>query len=322
MQTDIVPMNLGDIFDRLFKLIGKTAFRNLMIAIIILIPASIIMVYGVNDFFSVIVQNIRNEKLNNDVHFSYIFTVLKSLTIFFVAYTIFMLAYLTATVGITIISCAEMTGQQLSWNEALSRTFSIRLLWIFVQTILEYLVLGCLFIIPFIFIGIGVGTASIFITLLGVMLCLVTAILAIHLWVRWAFALPAIAWENSGVIQSFGRSSFLVKDFWWRTFGIILLINIIAQFAISIVTTPIQFVAFWGFFSKYFTMISSISERAMDSLQILELFESFGTGLGIIIFVSYVLILLVIPLITVVMYFDLRARKNEFVQPSRLAEPR
>ncbi|UCE04660.1 MAG: hypothetical protein JSW07_13660 [bacterium] len=62
-------------------------------------------------------------------------------------------------------------------------------------------------------------------------------------------------------------------------------------------------------------MIGSIAEGASDSIEFLELFDSLGTGLGIVTFISYVLVLLVIPLITVGMYFDLRARKNDFVEP-------
>lgn len=312
MQTTIDPMNLGDIFDRLFRLIGKTALRNLIIASIILIPAAIIFTYGMNDFFSVISQNIREAEFNNRFANEYFFSLFKGLTFFSITYAVFMLAYLAAMVGVTIVGCAEMSNQQLSWNEALSQAFSIRLLRIYGQTILEYLALGCLFIIPIFVIAVAASEKSIGVTLFGVMLCLVATVFVTYLWVRWAFALPAIAWEDAGVIQSFGRSSFLVKGFWWRTFGIILLLNIIAQFAISIVTTPIQFVALWGFFSRYFSMIGSISKGAVDSFEILELFNSLGIGMGIVIFISYLLMLLVLPLITVVMYFDLRARKNEF----------
>jgi len=320
MQTTIVPMSLGDIFDRLFKLIGKTALRNLMIAMIILLPASIIFAYGMNEFFSMISQIIRVKELNEVVPDEYFFSLSKGLTVYFTTIVIFMLAYLTATVGITIVGCAEMSDQQISWSKALGRTFSIRLLRIYGQRILEYLALACLFIIPVIFIGIGAGAESLGVTFFGILMCLVTGILAVYLWVRWAFALPAIAWEDAGVIQSFGRSSFLVNRFWWRTFGILLLLNIIVQFAISIITAPIQLVALWGFISKYFTMIGSIADGASDSLELLELFDSLGTGLGIVTFVSYVLLLLVLPLISVVMYFDLRARKNEFVEPAELAE--
>ena len=269
MQTTIVPMNLGDIFDRLFKLIGKTALRNLIIASIILIPATIIFTFGMNDFFSLISQSVRETQFNHHFSDGYIFSLFKGLTFFAVTYVLFMLAFLAAMVGITIIGCAEMSNQPIGWSEALSRTFSVRLLRVYGQAILEYFVLGCLFIAPLLLIFAGAAERSIGVTLLGVMLCLAATVLATYLWVRWAFALPVLAWEDASIIQSFGRSSFLVKDYWWRTFGVILLLNIIAQFAISIVTTPIQFVALWGFFSKYFTMIGSISKGAMDSFEIL-----------------------------------------------------
>jgi hypothetical protein len=320
MQTTIAPMSLGDMFDRLFKLIGKTAVRNLIIAVIILVPASIFFAYGMNDFFSFIAKAVKAEELNHEFPREYFVTMFRGMTFFFAAYTIFILAYLAATVGVTIVGCAEMSNQQLSWSDALSQTFSIRLLRVYGQQILEYLMLGCMFFIPVIFLGIGAGAESIGIILLGVMLVLIAGVFAVYLFIRWAFALPAIAWEDSGVIQSFGRSSFLVKGFWWRTFGIILLLTIIAQFAISIITTPIEFIALWGFFSKYFSMIGSIAEGTVDSYEILDLFDSIGGGLGIVIFVSYVLMLLITPLITVVIYFDLRARKNEFVQPTELVE--
>jgi len=318
MQNSITPMSLGDMFDRLFRLMGKTALRNLMIAIIILLPASVIMVYGMNEFFAMITQIVRAEELNEIVPHEFIFSMFQGLTVYFGTIIIFMLAYLAATLGVTIVSCAEMTRQQVSWNEALSQIFSIRLLRAYGQAILESLALGCLFIIPVFFIGIGAGTESVGTVLFGVLLIIAAAVCAIFLWVRWAFALPAIAWEDAGVIQSFGRSSFLVKDFWWRTFGILLLLNIIAQFAVSIITTPIQLIALWGFFSKYFVMISSLAEGSVDSFEVLGLFDSLGTGMGIVMFVSYVLLLLITPLISVVMYFDLRARKNEFTESTAI----
>ncbi len=320
MPINIVPMSLGDIFDRLFKLIGKTAVRNLIIVVIILIPASIIFTYGMNDFFSAISVMIRNQELNQEFTPEVYLPMIKQLTTFSITYLAFILAYLAATISVTIVGCAEMSNQPLSWNEAFSRTFGLRLLRAIGQQFLQYLALGALFLIPSVFIGIGAGAKSIGITLLGIMILLIAGVFAIYLFICWTFTVVAIAWENSGVFQSFGRSSFLVKGFWWRTFGILLLLTIIAQFAVSIVTAPVQLFALWGFFSKYFSLISSLSEGASKSFEVLELFDSIGIGLGIVTFVSYALLLLITPLIPVIMYFDLRARKNEFVQPTDVTE--
>lgn len=319
MQTTIVPMNLSDIFDRWIKLIGKTAIRNLIIAAIILIPASIIFAYGMNDFFSVIAEMVRSIELNPDLSPD-VFMILKDLTAFSITYVIFIIAFLAATIAVTIIGCAEMSHQPLSWSEALGRAFGLRLLRALGQQILLYLALGALFFIPTIFIGLGAGVGSTTIKLLAVVALLSSVAFGIYLLIRWVFALVAIAWEHSGVIQSFGRSAFLVRGFWWRTLGILLLLTIITQFAVSIVVTPVQIFSLWGFFSKYFSMMASLAEGAAKSIDVQELFDSIGMGLGIITFVSYTLLLLIMPLIPVIMYFDLRARKKEFIQSTDFAQ--
>ncbi len=320
MQPTFVPMSLGDMFDRLFKLIGKTAVRNIIIAVIILIPASIIFTVGMNDFFSLITKMIRTEELTQDFTLEVFLPMIKQLTTFSVGYLVFILAYLAATIGVTIVGCAEMSNQPLSWNDALSKTFSRRFGRVVGQQILQYLALGALFFIPIIFIGIGAGSESIGIMLLGIMILLIAGAFAVYLFIRWTFTVVAIAWEESSIFQSFGRSSFLVKGFWWRTFGILLLLTLIAQFAISIITAPVQLFAMWGFITKYFSLINSLAEGATESIEFLELFDSLGIGLGIVTFVSYALLLLITPLIPVIMYFDLRARKNEFVQSTDVAE--
>jgi hypothetical protein len=50
----------------------------------------------------------------------------------------------------------------------------------------------------------------------------------INLIVKWAFIFHAIVIEGKGPSEAFTRSSSLVRDYWWRTFGILLLIGIIS----------------------------------------------------------------------------------------------
>ena len=315
MNTSIVPMKLGDIFDKIFRLIPKTALRNLIIAIIVLLPAAIFFTYGMDFFFSTISQFSLTEETAEATNNEAVFNIFKAVSVYLFSFFFFIISFVAATLGIIIVGCSEMTEQPLSWREAMVRTFSVRLLRVYGQIFLEYLAIGCLFIFPFIFIAAGVGADSVGITLTGVFLLLVVFIFAIYLWVRWAFALPAIAWEDAGIMQSFSRSCLLVNGFWWRTFGILILLNLIAQFAVSMITTPISLIAFWDFFLHYFEMINSIASGAPNSQMPLELFDSFGISFGIVTFISYVLMLLVTPHITTIMYFDLRARNDEFVQP-------
>lgn len=60
--------------------------------------------------------------------------------------------------------------------------------------------------------------------MLGFVLFVVPAIL---LYVRWAVATPALVAEDTGVIEAFGRSSFLTKGARWRIFGLQLLLVVL-----------------------------------------------------------------------------------------------
>jgi len=51
---------------------------------------------------------------------------------------------------------------------------------------------------------------------------------AIYLGVRWSFAIPVIMLEGLGPREAISRSSDLVRGTWWRVFGIIIVLAIVA----------------------------------------------------------------------------------------------
>lgn len=51
-------------------------------------------------------------------------------------------------------------------------------------------------------------------------------------------ALPIMVMENLGISDSFSRSIALLKDNWWRTFGLVLVAGLIAYFSMSILGIP------------------------------------------------------------------------------------
>ncbi len=61
---------------------------------------------------------------------------------------------------------------------------------------------------------------------------------AIWLWVRFSVAAPAMILERAGVRTALRRSARLVRRSWWRVFGILLLIQIIAQLLASVLVLP------------------------------------------------------------------------------------
>jgi hypothetical protein len=66
---------------------------------------------------------------------------------------------------------------------------------------------------------------SLFGVMLGIMLALVPGII---LMTGWAVVIPVLAAENTGIIQSFGRSWDLTRGYRWKIFGLLLLYFIVA----------------------------------------------------------------------------------------------
>jgi hypothetical protein len=149
--------------------------------------------------------------------------------------------------------------------------------------------------------------------LFGVLGILGALLVILWLAVRWMFTTVAIAWEGSGAIAAFSRSSELVKGNWWRTFGILLLFWILLQIVTMIVVTPVFLAGFWDFFKQATTL--QPNAMMLDPEEMADLFSTMGTSIAVIQGLAMLIMLLIQPLYTSVMYYDLRARHGEFTQP-------
>jgi hypothetical protein len=248
-----------------------------------------------------------------------IFAVLGNMAWFFFALFIFLIGTAMVTLAVTIVGCSEMSGQQISWQEALSRTFGMRLLRLFGQYILQGLLFAALILVPYIILITAIALGSLLLGLAAGALLFASVLAVIYLATSWTFTVPTIGWEEADVIQSLRRSWLLVKANWWRVFGILLLMSIILSFAISLIMTPIYLIALWNFFVSYFQMLDSLGAGRPDPSVLFENLRSMGIGLGVVSGLSTILEMLVRPLYVTVLYFDLRARKGEFLQPPSAA---
>lgn len=114
---------------------------------------------------------------------------------------------------------------------------------------------------------------------------------AIWLAIRWALVLPAMFAEDAGPVRGLGRSFRLVRGEWWRTLGILFLLQIligIISFALGLV------------FSVFFTMVPGLTLEARQVLsQITSSLVAAVVG--------------PIPALTItLLYFDLRVRKEGY----------
>lgn len=312
----IAPMTLGDIFDRLFKLIGRTWIRNLTIAVIILGPAGLIMGASADMGFSELAELMENRDYVDPFTATEISTLLGFALWFAIGLTLMLIGSVIATVAVTIVGCAEMSGESLSWQEALSRTFHIRVVKVFGQYILEGTLFSAIIAVPYILLIIGIAVDSVALGFLGGFLIFAGILIVVYLGISFAFTVPAISWEDADVIESFKRSWTLVRGHWWRTFGILILMGLMVSFAASIIMTPFYLIFLWDFFKAYFDAISAIATGENDPTIFVTMIKSLGFGIGILSGISSILQLIVTPLYSVVMYFDLRARRGEFSQAS------
>ncbi len=308
----ILPMSLGDIFDRLIKLIGRTWLRNLILAALVLVVPVLIFSVGMNGFFSYIADLTRDQSKGGDIDPQSVFMMLGHMMMFFFGLLLLMLASAAATLGVTATTCAEMAGEEMGWQQAFQRTFSVRYLRFIGMSILRALAIGGLIAIPYILIIVAIAMRSIGFGLFAGLTLVAGGCVALYVGIRWSFVVPAIAWEDAGVVAAFRRSWTLVKNNWWRVFGILLLMGIITSFAISLVMTPVYLIAFWKFFALLFERIGSGEIQNPDPTIFLEAFRSFGLGIGLATGLSTILEMLISPLYVVVLYYDLQARRGEF----------
>jgi len=312
MTIQLTPLQLGDIFDRTFKVVAKSFGRNIILILIFLGVPSVLLVLGLQAFYSMVGDAMQEASAGGGGGFKDLSVFIGAMLFIACVGVIYFLAYLASKLAVTSIACGEMNDQPLSWREALQRTLSKRFGRTVGQALLCYLAVAGFFLFPFVLVLIGASAGSGFLGIIGVLAFFITIPLAVMYWIRWTMALNTIAWEEQGVLGSFSRSEFLVKGQWWRVFGILLLLGVIVQFAVSLVSAPVMFIAMWDSFSEYFKLLSTTNPQKANPEVSLQILSSMGLGMGLTACLSAILTMFVEPVYVSVLYFDLRARTGEF----------
>ncbi len=306
-------MTLGDIFERTFTLIGKTFVRNLIVAAIFLVIPVVLMTIAADNLYSSIADiNIHLNGLPEQTGFNVILPYLGQVGLFVVSAFMITLGVLLAEITISYIVGKELMGEPVSLSEAVQETFYMKWLYGIGQGLIKYFAIigGIVILVIFgavLYSMIGSG----FIIGLLVLLFVVVGIPAIFFLVlRWYFSLTAVAIEDLGPIDALRQSWSLVEGYWWRTCGILILFSILSQFVISIISIPIQFGTMFNFYKEFFTALGR-SGGNIDPQTLHQTLKTMGPGIGIGTGISSLFSLLITPVFTVVMYFDLRARKND-----------
>ena len=301
----VTPMRLGDIFDRTFTLFGKTFTRSIPIILILLLPVSVLVVEGSREFYNSLSEIAsEGETFSRD---SEVWFMLRWMGLFGFAIMLSVLVALAAELAVTLLVFSEVTNTPIPWRTALRDAMSVRYLRVLGVALLQIMAVGGIFIAAMTFAVLSTG--------LVLLAILIAAGFVAFLLIRWSLAFTTVGCENAGVSASFRRSWFLVKDEWWRVFGILALMTILLNFAIALITTPISMIASWDFYKEYFRALGSAGKGQPDPTLTLRAMSSMGLGIGVAASLNLMLQTLVKPVYTTVLFFDLRARKREFDPP-------
>lgn len=140
----------------------------------------------------------------------------------------------------------------------------------------------------------GVTIVSSVVAFVGLLLCIAPGV---WLYTAWAVAPAALIAEEIGPIRSLGRSFQLVKGSWWRTFGLLLVANILVTVLVSLVTAPLQIALGFGTAMSDPTAAFSGGYLAANTI------------------ISGVVTAVTVPFLAAVIvaiYFDLRVRKEGY----------
>ena len=258
------PLGIGEILDVSLKIVWRNAGTLIRVVIFVVLPVQIVSaVLGAsvdtssnNNTFSLDTSNQQQTFSSSDVN---------ALIGYGVAVVVLALISSTVSSGACFRAIASAyVGERTGWRDSLG--FALKrfpsLLWI---TFLAGLL-----------------------SLLGAFLCVIPGI---YLWVAFSVAVPVMMTEGVRGRKALRRSRQLVRDFWWRAFGVAILDYILSGILSSVI-------------SGLILGISAVSASS-NSLAGIVLNVIAGT-------LSKVLTTPFTAAFVTVLYFDLRVRKEAF----------
>jgi hypothetical protein len=255
MNRTLGPRNVGDILRETFTIYRKNIWRFAAIIAVVAIPLSIVISLV---FLAII---IFPKPPPPDLGFEeFIMQHLPTL----IPASIIILFISIAAEALAQGAMVYCTAEQY-FRHPIDNGYAYRFSWKRLPNMLGAVLLIFLTTIAIISIPVGILLASYFhvlpsmnpqLTILVITLGLVSLLALIYIGTVWQFALPAVLLQGCGPISALRASFELVKESWWRVFGIIFVLGlivfginlvlafvpIIGRFVSTIFTPPITFI--------------------------------------------------------------------------------
>lgn len=314
------PMNFGEMVRRTWALTRATAARMGPILLIYHLLFMFLIWWIIDGVFTMLPQLIAETQrapdgqLDPDTAFNLIMPIYGRM---FLAAPLNLLAQILSPYLQTMTvyaSWSEINGEHLTLGELARRPFK-RALW---MTIAHMFIigaiasLGSMVIIPFVVVGtavvVPVGIAASFALCLALVYFMVAASLSVHF----------ITIDSRGPWKGLIASITLVKNEWWRAFGLLALIWLI----ISLITAP---AGIWMLF-EVADIIQALEPIANseDPALAMQFFTQISGMLSPWIFALYGIaaaaFLLLMTNAQTVLFVDLRARRGDFLGEDEVGE--
>jgi hypothetical protein len=222
-----------------------------------------------------------------------------------------LLAWLVTQVIATVTVSRAVLGRHTTVGQAL-RAGAPRMLPLLGLAALIWLIVGACSVLPFFGVLVLAGVArSAGLILLAFLVGLIGICAGTYLYVTFALAQTALIMEPQPVLTALRRSRWLVRDNWWRVFGIMALASLMVGVVSYLAQAPLQF-----------TSVVSTSFRFGPAVQTNagELFRSAMSPATLVVYVFVTALVAAVgqPFIngvTTLLYHDMRIRKESFHQP-------
>ncbi len=231
MERTLGPKNLGDIIRDTFTIYGRNLGRFVGISSIVMLPSTIIA------FFVVIAFTVPALSKIPIYRFEDFLRLIPNLVLAYIVLVLILIVAGAFTQGAMIHATAEQyfrrpirigRAYSFSWKRMPNMLGAAFLVALTTITILAILLIPIGILIFRYYNLVDYAGGELIFWVIGLAIFgLVTYCAIIYISILWQFAVPTALLEGSNPITALSRSFQLVKDNWWRVFGIILVLGLI-----------------------------------------------------------------------------------------------
>jgi hypothetical protein len=313
MKPVIIPLTLGELLQKTLHTLQRVFVPSLLVSLILFLIPGLLLLGAIDGVCTSVGDFLAAASASHWTRPPQESGILEAVLIFgLVGIAVFVVLVL-ARLTVTLLACADLFGVPLTFQQALRKASRAIYGKMVGQVILETAALAGINLFVYLMVF-ALAKISLLLLLLGAF-PLVLGVMVLDIWlvIRWSMTYPIMACEDTGILESFKRSSELVSGEWWRVFGILILVGVMREIAVGCVTAPVGALAMWDFTSLVF---SGGVGSSPDPIAAGKMISSLGIGFGITLTLTLVLSNLIIPVYTSVLYIDLRARAGEFGKTS------